>query len=470
MTHRLAFRQRLAYMGGMQRNRFFSPLTWPVFSFLAVIAVGAVLLHMPVSLQEGQSLSPIDAVFISTSAVCVTGLTPVDISAVLSPVGVMVLLFLVQLGGLGIMTYTSIIFLLWRNHVPFTSREAVSQALLGDDFNLKGFLLQVLALVFSIELVTGLLLYWHDPVFFHPISAAFHAVSAFCNAGFSLSPNSLMNFRDDVTVNCIITVSVFLGSIGFGVLREALGIVSGGRMGVPVRKFSRFSRLVLKTTVFLILVGAVLGFIIEYWRVGNEQALGDGFDLAMTAFFQSAVARTAGFNTVNMSSLSEATLLVLMALMFVGGGPGSCAGGIKVVTFRVLAGYIAAQFRGDRQIVLEGRGVPTDNVSRALTLFFFYSMLVGISTFLLSITEYGILHGTRPEGPSFLRILFEEVSALGTVGLSMNLTPQLSPEGKGVIIVNMFAGRVGLLSLLMAVQSLQPRKAYTVAETQLPIG
>ena len=457
-------------MGGMQRNRFFSPLTWPVFSFLVVIAVGAVLLHMPASLQEGQSLSPIDAAFIATSAVCVTGLTPVDISAVLSPAGVMVLLFLVQLGGLGVMTYTSIIFLLWRNHVPFTSREAVSQALLGDDFNLKGFLLQVLALVFSIELVTGLLLYWHDPVFFHPISAAFRAVSAFCNAGFSLSPNSLMNFRDDVTVNCIITASVFLGSIGFGVLREALGIISGGRMGIPVRRFSRFSRLVLKTTVFLIVVGAALGFVIEFWRVGNEQALGDGFDLALTAFFQAAVARTAGFNTVNMSSLSEATLLVLMALMFVGGGPGSCAGGIKVVTFRVLVGYIAAQFRGDRQIVLEGRGVPAENVSRALTLFFFYSMLVGFSTFLLSITEYGILHGTGVEGPSFLRILFEEVSALGTVGLSMNLTPELSAEGKGVIIVNMFAGRVGLLSLLMAVQSLQPRKAYTVAETQLPIG
>lgn len=457
-------------MGGMQRNRFFSPLTWPVFSFLAVIAVGAVLLHMPVSLQEGQRLSPIDAAFLATSAVCVTGLTPVDISVALSPAGVMVLLFLVQLGGLGVMTYTSIIFLLWRNSVPFTSREAVSQALLGDDFNLKGFLLQVLALVFSIEFVTALLLYWHDPVFFHPISAAFHAVSAFCNAGFSLSPNSLMNFRDDVAVNGIIAASVFLGSIGFGVLREALGIISGGRMGVPVRKFSRFSRLVLKTTVFLIVVGATVGFVIEFWRVGNEHALGDGFDLALTAFFQAAVARTAGFNTVNMSSLSEATLLVLMALMFVGGGPGSCAGGIKVVTFRVLVGYIAAQFRGDRQIVLEGRGVPAENVSRALTLFFFYSMLVGISTFLLSITEYGILHGTGGEGPSFLRILFEEVSALGTVGLSMNLTPELSAEGKGVIIVNMFAGRVGLLSLLMAVQSLQPRKAYTVAETQLPIG
>ena len=279
-----------------------------------------------------------------------------------------------------------------------------------------------------------------------------------------------MNFRDDVVVNSIITASVFLGSIGFGVLREALGIISGGRIGLPVRQFSRFSRLVLKTSFFLIVVGATIGFAIEFWRVGNEHALGDGFDLALTALFQAAVARTAGFNTINMTSLSEASLLVIMALMFVGGGPGSCSGGIKVVTFRVLAGYIAAQFRGDRQIVLEGRGVPEENVTRALTLFFLYSMLVGISTFLLSITEYGILHGTTTDGPSFLRILFEEVSALGTVGLSLNLTPELSAEGKGIIIVNMFAGRVGLLSLLMAVQSLQPRKAYSVAETQLPIG
>ena len=163
-------------------------------------------------------------------------------------------------------------------------------------------------------------------------------------------------------------------------------------------------------------------------------------------------------------------MLVLMALMFVGGGPGSCAGGIKVVAFRVLTGYVAAQFRGDRQIVLEGRGVPTDNVTRALTLFFVYSLLIGLTTFLLSMTEHGILGGAQPGGPSLLGILFESVSALGTVGLSLDLTPQLSPWGKGIIMVNMFAGRVGLLSLLMAVQSLQPRKAYAVAETELPIG
>lgn len=454
----------------MQRNRLFSPLTWPVFSFLGAIAAGAVLLCLPASHQAGQTLSVADACFLATSAVCVTGLSPVDITAVLSPFGLWVLLLLIQLGGLGVMTYTSIIFLLWRHHVPFTSREAVSQALLGGDFNLRAFLRQIVALVFGIEATTAVLLFLHDPVFFHPFSAAFHAVSSFCNAGFALSPTNLMAFRDDAVVNLVIAGSIILGGIGFGVLREFLGIASGGRLGAPVRRLSRFSRLVVKTTFFLLLMGTALIFGIEFYRAGNEQSVGDGLDLLLVSFFHAVSARTAGFNTVDMVSLSEASLMVLMVLMVVGAGPGSCAGGIKVVTFRVLAGYVAAQFRGDPQIVLEKRGVPRENVTRALTLFFLYSMLIAVSAFLLSITENGILHRTGQEGISLLRILFEEVSALGTVGLSVNLTPDLSLEGKCIIIFSMFAGRVGLLSLLMAVQSLQSRKAYTVAEAQLPIG
>lgn len=454
----------------MLRKRLFSPLTWPIFSFLAAIVVGTILLSLPVSHQSGQDMTLVDACFLATSAVCVTGLAPLDISAVLSRFGQGTLLFLIQVGGLGVMTYTSLIFLLWRSHVPFTSREAVSQALLGGDFNLKAFLCQVLVLVFSIEAVAAILLYWHDPRFFHPFSAVFHAVSAFCNAGFALSPDNLVTFREDVTVNLVIAGSVILGGIGFGVLREMLGLATGGRLGAPVRRLSRFSRLVVKTSIFLIVLGTALIFCIEFFRAGNEQSVGDGAGLAVAAFFQSVSARTAGFNSVDMASLSEASLLVLMGLMFIGAGPGSCAGGIKVVTFRVLAGYVAAQFRGDRQIVLEGRGVPAENVTRALTLFFLYSMLICLSTFLLSITENGILHRTGMEGMPLLRILFEAVSALGTVGLSVNLTPELSAEGKIILIFNMFAGRVGLLSLLMAVQSLQPRKAYRVAETQLPIG
>lgn len=454
----------------MAKKRFLSPFTWPVLSFLAVIVVGSFLLGLPVSSPKGQSISPIDACFLATSAVCVTGLSPVDISAVLSPFGKGVLLCLIQTGGLGVMTYTSIIFLLWRNDVPFNSREAVRQALLWGDFSLAAFLRQVLGLVFGIEAVAAFLLWLHDPVFFYPFSAVFHAVSAFCNAGFALSTVNMALFRDDLAVNLIIAGSVILGGIGFGVLREFLGICTGGRMGAPVRKLSRFSRMVVKTSLMLIVLGWAVMFAIEFWRGGVPNSVKECADLALTMFFHSVVARTAGFSTLDLATLSDAVLLVLIGLMFIGGGPGSCAGGIKVVTFRVLAGYIIAQFRGDRQIVLEGRGVPTENVSRALTLFFAYSMLVAVSIFLLSITEGGAAGGAGGQPASFLHLLFEEVSALGTVGLSVNVTQDLSSAGKGIIIFSMFAGRVGILSLLMAVQSLRSKKAYSVAEAQLPIG
>jgi len=437
---------------------------------MITIVAGAMLIRLPVSQTSSHVLSLTDALFLSTSAVCVTGLTPVDISVVLSPAGQGILLFLIQIGGLGVMTYTSIIFLLWRDYVPFNSREAVSQSLLGGSFSLKAFLCQVLGLVFGIEAVCALLLHRINPTFFSPFSAVFHAVSAFCNAGFCLSSDSLMAFRNDIAVNSVITGAVFLGGIGFGVLREMLGMLSGGKLGAPVRRLSRFSRLVLKTSIFLIVTGSSLVFCIEFFRVGNEKALGTGLDLAITAFFQSVSARTAGFNTVDVLSLSEASLLVYMILMFIGGGPGSCAGGIRVVTFRVLTGYMAAQFRGDRQIVLEQRGVPEENISRALTLFFLYSSTIVLTTFLLTVTENGILHRTGDHGIPLLRVLFEVVSSLGTVGLSANLTPELSNEGKIIITINMFAGRVGLLSLLMAIQSLQPKKPYLTAEGQLPIG
>lgn len=431
---------------------------------------GTILLSLPPSWADGKELHVIDACFLATSAVCVTGLTTVDVGSTLSPFGLGVLLLLIQLGGLGVMTYTSLIFLLWRRHVPFHSREAVSHAILGGGFDLKAFLRQISALTFCIESVAALSLYLHDPIFFHPFSAMFHAISAFCNAGFSLAPDNLMGFRNDPIVNLIITFSIICGGIGFGVLREILGVCSKGRLGAPTQSFGRLSRIMIKTSLFLIVGGTTLIFCIEFFRAGNEQSIGDGLPLLMTSYFHSVSARTAGFNTVNLASLSEAGLLVLMALMFIGGGPGSCAGGIKVSTFRVLAGFVAAQFRGDKQIVLQGRGVPNDNVSRALTLFFLYSMCIALSSFLLSITENGILHRTGREEISLIRILFEVVSALGTVGLSINLTPLLSFEGKIIIIINMFAGRVGLLSLLMAVQSLRARKSYALAESQLPIG
>ena len=168
------------------RRRLFSPVTWPVISFLVAIVLGALALALPFSHADGAHLDWLDALFLSTSAVCVTGLSTVDISAVLSPAGQAVLLLLIQTGGLGVMTYTSLAFLLWRRQVPFTSREAVSQALLGGSFDLPAFLRQVTGIVLGIELLAALALYLHDPVFFTPFRALFHAVSAFCNAGFAL--------------------------------------------------------------------------------------------------------------------------------------------------------------------------------------------------------------------------------------------------------------------------------------------
>ena len=419
----------------MQRKRYLTPLTWPAISFAAMILLGTLALCLPVCHGEGASLSVVDAAFLSTSAVCVTGLSPVDISQVLSPVGQGVMLVLIQVGGLGVMTYTSLIFLLWRKQVPFTSREAVSQALLGGDFNMGQFLLQVVCIVLGVELLAALVLFLHDPVFFSPFSALFHAVSAFCNAGFALAPDNMVAFREDGLVCTVICICI-----------------------------------VINTSLFLIVAGALLIFVVEWRRAGNEDLVGDGLHLFLISLFHSISARTAGFNMVDMANWSHASLMVLMVLMFIGGGPGSCAGGIKIVTFRLLVGYVVAQVRGDRQIVFHKRGVPPENLTRALTLFLLYTLSIFFSVFLLTITENGILHRVEGQSMAFVNLLFEVVSAQGTVGLSVNLTPQLTSEGKCILIFNMFAGRVGLLSLLLALRSLQPKKAYAYAESQLPVG
>ena len=454
----------------MRQHRIFSPLTWPVYSFLAVILLGACALQLPASHMPGQTLRWVVAFFISTSAVCVTGLSPVDVGSVLSPLGQGILLLLIQTGGLGVMTYTSLIFLLWRRAVPFTSREAVTQALLGDTFDLRRFLREVAAITAGIEITAAVLLHCCDPAYFTPFRALFHAVSAFCNAGFALRPDNLVFYRDHAGVNAVICLAVILGGLGFTVLRETLGILSRGRVGAETACYSRFSRLVLKTSAALIVAGAALLFLIEWRRPGNELSVGDGTLLGMVSLFHSVVARTAGFNTIDMTAYSEASLLILCVLMFIGGSSGSCAGGIKVVTFRVLAGYVAAQCRNERQIVLEGRGVPAENLTRALTIFFLYTLLIMVSTLLLSLSEGGILDRSGGGDVPLLRLLFEVVSALGTVGLSLNFTGELTDMGKGIVIVNMFAGRVGLLALLMAVRSLQRSRLYDYAEAQLPIG
>lgn len=516
----------------MHKNKFLTPVTWPVLSFALVILLGAVLLCLPVTHLPGQSVSFVDALFISTSAVCVTGLATIDIGTTFNGLGLWGILLLIQLGGLGITTYTSLVFVLWRNRVPFTDRLAVTQALLNKDiFDLRSFVRQIVGLVLAIEGLAALLLYAHDPVHFYPFSALFHAVSAFCNAGFSVFPDNLMRFRDDLAVNGIIAGSIVAGGLGFAVLRELLAVASSKWRalvrrftGTPMQQSSppypsilgsmdendvplasrttasgqpkaaiqrptqldRYSRMVIKTSMGLIVFGALGIILLELpglpadtlldlpapkARALDPGGFGTGFSLVVSALFQSVSARTAGFSSIDLATYSHASLLVIMALMFIGGSPGSCAGGIKTTTFRVLGSFITSQFRGQRQIILEQRAVPQETVSRALTLFFFAALTIGLSVTLLSVTETSHA-GITPAGqqPPLLPLLFEVVSALGTVGLSLNLTTQLSEPGKIIIILNMFVGRVGFITLVTALQSLRTQRSYEYPAVYVPVG
>lgn len=519
----------------MHKHKILTPVTWPVLSFALVILVGALLLWTPPTHQPGEDVGFVDALFISTSAVCVTGLATIDIGTVFNRGGLWVILLLIQLGGLGITTYTSLVFVLWRNRVPFTDRLAVSQALLNKDiFDLRSFVRQVVGLVLAVEGMAALLLYWHDPVHFTPFNAVFHAVSAFCNAGFSMFPDNLISFRDDLAVNAIIAGSIVAGGLGFAVLRELVSVGARrvellweaccgrrspaapmpyprgggdedeaapglyalygapgqnglhGQNGLRAPGLDRYSRLVIKTSAALIVLGALAICLLELpdlppdslldmepgkSRALTENGFGTGFSLVLSALFQSVSARTAGFSSIDLTTYSHASLLVLVALMFIGGSPGSCAGGIKTTTFRVLAGFMGAQLRGRRQIVLEDRAVTQEAVARALTLFFFAVLTVGFSVTLLSVTETNF-HGITPAGeqPPLMSLLFEVVSALGTVGLSLNVTPKLSEPGKVIIILNMFVGRVGFIAMITALSSLRSARHYEYPSMDLPVG
>ena len=434
----------------MRQHRIFSPLTWPVYSFLAVILLGACALQLPASHMPGQTLRWVDAFFISTSAVCVTGLSPVDVGSVLSPLGQGILLLLIQTGGLGVMTYTSLIFLLWRRAVPFTSREAVTQALLGDTFDLRRFLREVAAITAGIEISAAVLLHCCDPAYFTPFRALFHAVSAFCNAGFALRPDNLVFYRDHAGVNAVICLAVILGGLGFTVLRETLGILSRGRVGAETACYSRFSRLVLKTSAALIVAGAALLFLIEWRRPGNELSVGDGTLLGMVSLFHSVVARTAGFNTIDMTAYSEASLLILCVLMFIGGCSGSTAGGIKITRLVILlkAGWaellrtlhprIVYSIRmGEREI----NPIIVGNITR---FFFLYILVFIVLTILISLSGIPIM-----ESMGLIAACMSSVGpAFGIVGPTSTYNC-LSDWARFISIWAMILGRLEIFTLLV---------------------
>lgn len=442
----------------------------PIVFFAGVILLGTCLLHAPFSLN-GTPISWLDALFTATSATCVTGLIVVDTGGFFSLTGQTVILVLIQAGGLGIMTFTGLAFYLLRRKVSLTDRIAVGKNILHDpNFHLGHFLLRMVVWTLVIELTGAVFLFLLDPCSFSPFSALFHAISAFCNAGFGLYSTSLMQWQGHWGINSVIMILIVLGGIGFSVLLESAIHVSRGlgffKKVKKIRRLSWYSRVVLQTTLYLIVGGWICIYLADFFGFGKH--LSSHAEI-LASLFQSVTCRTAGFNTLDIGHMTDVSLLTMIMLMFVGGGSGSCAGGIKISTFRTLLAFIMSQFKGRKQTVINRMAVDKETENRALLLVIISILIVIAATLLLCVSEGGDLPHPETRG-HFLELIFEVVSAYCTVGLSTGVTTTLSYFGKTVIITLMFVGRLGPVLFLAAVQHLQKEELYTYPEEGMLIG
>lgn len=438
-----------------------SPAHFILISFGIAIFLGAGLLLLPKATTT--PIRPIDALFTATSAICVTGLIVVDTATVFTRLGQIIIMGLIQIGGLGIMTVTAFFSLLIGQRM--TGRE---QVLLGGmlDTQQVSQLGTVLRTTFftsiSIEACGIGLLYfsWKDyfPADVSLFIASFHAISAFCNAGFSTFSENLMGFATHIKINFTITGLIVVGGLGVGTLRNIYRGCVNKLEGKRTILFSVQTKLILLTTALLLASGTLLFFGLER---SNTLAEYPCQHQALAAFFQSVTCRTAGFNTIDFGKVKESTLMVGIVLMFIGAGPGSTAGGIKVTTFAILMATVLSAARGQTRLELFRRTIPIMVLYQTLVVVTLYLLLMMSVSFLLSLTE-----------PQFhlLELLFETVSAMGTVGLSTGVTPHLSVTGKIFIIITMFLGRVGPFTLALAIGQRQRSERYRYPEEKVQIG
>lgn len=444
-----------------------TPVTLPVIYFLSVILIGTFLLMAPFSYV----VTPpgfINALFTSTSAVCVTGLAVLDTGTEFTRTGQTVIMMLIQMGGLGIMTFTSLAIYLVTKRISFTDHMAVGQALMQDtSFHLGRFLKRIFVFTFVIEGAGAAALFLLNPDKFSPFSAVFHAVSAFCNAGFSLFSDSLMSMKGDWGINIVFMALIILGGLGFAVLLE-LQLIASKKLhkSKDIIRISWHTEIVLKTSAMLIIAGAVFFFFTEAGNTGSHLSLNDR---VLTSLFQSVTARTAGFNTLDIGKMTNVSLLFLIMLMFIGGAPGSCAGGVKVTTFRVLLSFIGSQAKGHHQTFIGRFAVEKSTLNKAITLLFFSALLIFVSILILDFLEGGNMSHLQARG-QFIELAFEAVSAFGTVGLSTGITAKLTVGGKLVIILLMYIGRLGPLVFLAVLQAMRNDTLYSKPEEILGIG
>ncbi len=452
------------------KRKLFTTTRIIMLGFLIGALIGALLLHMPICQREGVKLSFIDSLFVATSSICVTGLSTVNIGQTFAVPGQMVILLLIQMGGLGIVTFTTLLLLAIGKRITLENRLLIQSAYNLDTLSgLVKITMRIVKATICIELIGALFYaivfvpeYGIKGIWF----SIFHSISAFCNAGIDLlGGNSFCMYRDNAIVNINTMILIILGGLGFPVYWEIIRCLNKNRINKKkdsvkdYRKMNFHAKLVIRVTIVLLVVGALFTFLFEY---NNPDTLGN-LSLPkkiMASFFQSTTLRTAGFATIDQAYFRSATCIIYIIFMFIGGSPAGTAGGVKTVTVTLLVASVIANVKGRKDVTILKRKITDSIVRRCVAIISVsLSVLVVLMTLLLL---------TEPH--DMLNVMYEMTSAIATVGLSRGLTSELTFLGKIIVTLAMYLGRIGPISLALAFNSKVAENNITRAEAKVMIG
>ena len=427
-------------------------------SFFALIFLGACLLDLPIASANGERIGFLNAFFTSTSASCVTGLIVANTATQWTVFGKVVIIILIQIGGLGTMVFLSLIAMALNKRIGITERRIIKEQTSADTS--KGIIRLVIYIIkfsLTVELIGAILL----ATKFIPdfglergiLFSIFHSISAFCNAGFDIIGNSLTDYVSDFTVNMTISLLIIFGGLGFTVF---IDIYRKRRF----KNLSLHSKVVISFTAILLLVGTIAFFLIEHKSPAMEGLTPKG--KILSSFFMSVTSRTAGFNTIDIGKMQEGSVIVTIMLMFIGASPASTGGGIKTTTFGVLLSSTISVLRGNKETEIFHKTIPYETLIKSLCIFTLGSFLVIFSSLWITLIEQGRF--------LYLDILYEIVSAFGTVGISRGITADLSSLSKIILIVLMYLGRVGAATLGVGILDNHRKKHTKYSEGKIIVG
>ena len=417
--------------------------------FLVVIFAGTLLLLLPISTSSGTWNNPINALFTATSAVCVTGLAVVDTGSYFSFWGQLIILLLIQIGGLGYMTTTTFLLLLLRRRCDLRQKMALGESfdrpfLQGSNSLLKSIISTTVIFELTGVMIMLFIFQRDYPLGYALWLSIFHSVSAWNNAGFSLFYDSLIRYQSSFAINMIISILIIFGGIGYQVIIEMyVWLLSLFQKNKARFVFSLNFKVVTSTTIFLLLIGTI-GFLLSEHKQMDTLGSLSFRDQLLAAWFQSVTTRTAGFNSIDIGKMTTAGLFLTMALMFVGASPSGTGGGLKTTTLRLIFNATRSVLRGQEEVVMYQREIPYSLILKALAVFFGSLITVTFTTLIITLIE-------NQKPIEFIHILFESISAFATVGLSMGITGQLSPLSQLVLILTMYIGRVGVILFMAAI-------------------